>query len=89
MLIPRPRLNKSEFLVGTFHGRHDGAPVEVTSTRDDTRPEPYTWTCTCGVTRSFPTDDAVFATAWRHTHPMPVDRLRQWAARWMRHRTAR
>ncbi|MFF1779838.1 hypothetical protein [Streptomyces virginiae] len=82
------KLDESEFLVGTFHGRHDGVPAEVTSTRDDTRPEPHAWTCTCGVTRSFPTEDAAFSSAWRHTHPTPVDRLRQWAARWLCSRTA-
>ncbi len=38
------KLDESEFLVGTFHGRHDGVPAEVTSTRDDTRPEPHAWT---------------------------------------------
>ncbi|MFG2234876.1 hypothetical protein ACGFNX_33625 [Streptomyces sp. NPDC048723] len=82
-------LDESEFRVGTFHGSHDGAPVEVTATRDDTRSEPYTWTCTCGVTRSFTTEDAVFPTAWRHTHPGRLDWLRQWAARLLRTRQPR
>lgn len=83
------KLDKHELWAGTFHGRHDGAPAKVTATLDDTRPEPYAWTCTCGATRSFPTQDGVFDTAWRHTHPTRLDRLRQWTARLLRTRTAR
>ncbi|MFB7781882.1 hypothetical protein ACFC1D_04060 [Streptomyces vinaceus] len=83
------KLDESEFLVSTFHGRHDGVPAEVTSTRDDTRPKPYAWTCTCGTSRSFPTQDGVFDTAWRHTHPTRLDRLRQWTARLLRTRATR
>ncbi|MGW6876214.1 hypothetical protein [Streptomyces xanthophaeus] len=83
------KLDKNELWAGTFHGRHDGAPAKVTATRDDTRPEPYAWTCTCGASRSFPTKDDVFDTAWRHTHPTRLDRLRQWATRLLRTRHTR
>ncbi|MEU5632128.1 hypothetical protein ACH47C_23460 [Streptomyces rishiriensis] len=76
----KPQTN--EFRVGTYHGR----PVTVTSTRDDTRPEPYAWTCTCGASQTFPTEDGVDRTAWRHTHPTLLDRLRQKAARLLRTR---
>ncbi|GHG23007.1 hypothetical protein ACFFSH_28705 [Streptomyces filamentosus] len=75
------QLKESEFLFGTFHGRHDGAQATVTAVRDDTRSESYFWVCTCGASRSFHTENGVFATAWRHTHPTRVDRLRQWATR--------
>ncbi|WP_225638134.1 hypothetical protein [Streptomyces solaniscabiei] len=75
------KLHTNEFWVGTFHGRHGGLPAKVTATRDDTRPEPYAWTCTCGASRSVPTEHDVFPTAWRHTHPTRVDRLRSWATR--------
>ncbi|WP_030990026.1 hypothetical protein [Streptomyces sp. NRRL WC-3744] len=78
-----------EFWVGTFHGSHDGLPAKVTATRDDTRPEPYAWTCTCGASRSFPTEHGVGPTAWRHTHPTRFDRLRSWAARLFSARTTR
>ncbi|MEV5567931.1 hypothetical protein AB0L54_34515 [Streptomyces sp. NPDC052196] len=84
--LMKPQL-ETEFWVGTFHGSHDGTPAEVTATRDDTRPEPYVWTCTCGASHSFPTEHDVWPTAWRHTHPTRFDRLRSWAAR--RFRTAR
>ncbi|GGR45783.1 hypothetical protein AB0K71_17905 [Streptomyces syringium] len=80
------QLKENEFRVGTFHGRHDGAQAKVTAIRDDTRPEPYFWMCTCGASRSFLTEDAVFPTAWRHTHPTHLDRLRQWATRRLRAR---
>ncbi|WP_318275215.1 hypothetical protein [Streptomyces pharetrae] len=46
-------LQTTEFWVGTYHGRHDGCPATVTATRDDTRPEPFAWTCTCGASRCF------------------------------------
>ncbi|CCK32929.1 hypothetical protein BN159_p51 (plasmid) [Streptomyces davaonensis JCM 4913] len=81
------KLQENEFWVATFHGSHDGTTAKVIATRDDTRPEPYVWTCTCGVSRSFLTEHGVFPTAWRHTHPTRFDRLRSWAAR--RFRTAR
>ncbi|WP_030387943.1 hypothetical protein [Streptomyces sp. NRRL S-241] len=80
----KPQQPKTEFWTGTFHGSHDGLTVTVTATRDDTRPEPYAWTCSCGDSRSFPTNDDVFDSAWQHTHPGPVDRLRQWATRRLR-----
>ncbi len=83
------QLKENEYRFGTFHGRHDGAPAKVTAVRDDTRPEPYFWQCSCGATRSFPTEDGVFATAWRHTHPTRLDRLRQWTTRRLRTRRAR
>ncbi|MCW8101752.1 hypothetical protein [Streptomyces tauricus] len=70
-------LNPSEFWTGTYHGRHHGTQVTVTATRDDTRPEPYAWTCTCGASRTFPTQDSVDRAAWRHTHPTLRDQLRQ------------
>ncbi|MEU2391931.1 hypothetical protein [Streptomyces sp. NPDC007369] len=85
----KPQLQENEFWVGTFHGSHGGHPAEVTATRDDTRPEPYVWTCTCGASRSFPTEHGVFDTAWRHTHPTRLDRLRQWATRLLRTRDTR
>lgn len=75
------KLQETEFWVGTFHGRHDGLPAKVTATRDDTRDEPYVWTCTCGASQSFPTERGVFPTAWRHTHPICLGQLRQWADR--------
>lgn len=81
------KLQKNEFRVGTYHGRHDGASVKVTATRDDTRPEPYAWTCTCGASRSFPTEYGVDASAWRHTHPTRFDQLRQLVARLLRNRS--
>ncbi|MFJ6785577.1 hypothetical protein [Streptomyces yangpuensis] len=77
----KPQLENSEFWVGTFHGSHDGNRAKVTATHDDTRSEPYVWTCTCGASRSFRTAYDVWPTAWRHTHPSRFDRLRQWAAR--------
>ncbi|GHI04977.1 hypothetical protein AQI88_24185 [Streptomyces cellostaticus] len=80
---------QNAFWVGTYHGRHDGTPVTVTATRDDTRPEPYAWTCTCGAFQDFPTEHGLFPTAWRHTHPTRFDQLRQWAARRFRTRHAR
>ncbi|MCF3180011.1 hypothetical protein IPZ70_08660 [Streptomyces polychromogenes] len=76
----KPQLEQTEFWVGTFHGSHDGTKAKATATRDDTRPEPYAWTCTCGASRSFPTQDGVWNTAWQHTHPTLLDRLRSWAA---------
>ncbi|MFE6911934.1 hypothetical protein [Streptomyces erythrochromogenes] len=82
-------MQQTEFWAGTFHGSHDGRPAKITSTRDDTRPEPYAWTCSCGASRSFPTSDYVFDTAWKHTYPGPVDRLRHWAARQLRTRRTR
>ncbi|GGP80426.1 hypothetical protein [Streptomyces melanogenes] len=82
----KPQLEQAEFWVGTFHGSHDGTKAKVTATRDDTRPEPYIWTCTCGASRSVPTEHGVFDTAWRHTHPTRLDRLWSWARRF---RTAR
>ncbi|MDX2999790.1 hypothetical protein [Streptomyces scabiei] len=82
----KPQLEETEFWVGTFHGSHDGRPAKVTATRDDTRPEPYAWTCTCGASQTFPTEDGVWPTAWRHTHPTRLDRLRQKAARLLRTR---
>ncbi|SEB31830.1 hypothetical protein SAMN04490357_0214 [Streptomyces misionensis] len=83
----KTHLEQTEDWVGTFHGSHHGRPATVTATRDDTRPEPYAWTCTCGASQSFPTEDGVWPTAWRHTHPTRVDRLRSWVIR--RLRTAR
>ncbi|MFE9137815.1 hypothetical protein [Streptomyces sp. NPDC007355] len=85
------QVKENELRFATFHGRHDGALAKVTAVRDDTRSEPYLWVCTCGTSRSFLTEDGVFATAWRHTHPNRVDRLRQWATRRLqfRARTAR
>ncbi|MFD8023494.1 hypothetical protein ACFV6G_24100 [Streptomyces lavendulae] len=80
--------DKSEFWVGTFHGRHNGVLAKVTATCNDARPEPYIWTCTCGETQTFLTKDPVFPTAWRHTHPTPVDRLRHWATRLLHTRAA-
>ncbi|BAC75338.1 hypothetical protein AQJ43_36445 [Streptomyces avermitilis] len=79
-------LQTNEFWVGTYHGRHDGRLVKVTATRDDTRLEPYAWTCTCGASQTFPTEDGVDRTAWRHTHPTLWDRLRQKAALLLRTR---
>ncbi|MER7577475.1 hypothetical protein [Streptomyces sp. NPDC126514] len=72
---------QSGLWVGTFHGNHNGHPAKVTATRDDTRPEPYVWACTCGATRRLPTEDGVERTAWRHTHPTFWDHLKQKAAR--------
>ncbi|MFE1579294.1 hypothetical protein [Streptomyces fradiae] len=83
------QMKDTELRIGTFHGRHDGAPVKVTSVRDDTRHDPYFWLCSCGATRSFPTEDGVFPSAWRHAHPTRLDRLRQWATRLLRTRRAR
>ncbi|MGY3056794.1 hypothetical protein ACVWZD_001039 [Streptomyces sp. TE3672] len=74
----------TEFWVGTFHGSHAGLPAKVTATHDDTRPEPYVWTCTCGASQSFPTKYGLDRSAWRHTHPTLMDRLRQRAARYRR-----
>jgi len=82
------KLQKTEFRVGTYHGRHDGTQVKLTVIRDDTLPEPYTWTCTCGAFRNFPTEHGLDASAWRHTHPTRWDQLRQWAARLFRTRGA-
>ncbi|MFE1884164.1 hypothetical protein [Streptomyces diastatochromogenes] len=48
------KLQQKEFWGGTYHGRHDGTQAKVTATRDDTRPEPFAWTCTCGASQSFP-----------------------------------
>lgn len=81
--------NTNALWVGTYHGRHDGGPVTVTATRDDTRPEPFAWTCTCGASRSFPTEDGVDRTAWRHTHPTLFDQLKQKAARLLGTRSTR
>ncbi|GGZ89741.1 hypothetical protein GCM10010371_57030 [Streptomyces subrutilus] len=80
----KPQLEQTEFWVGTFHGSHDGTQAKVTATCDDTRPEPYAWTCTCGASRSFPTGNGVWTTAWQHTHPTHLVRLRSWAARRIR-----
>ncbi|MFD7785404.1 hypothetical protein ACFV4Q_20260 [Streptomyces nojiriensis] len=78
----KPQLQlKSKFWTGTFHGSHDGRPAKITATCADTRTEPYAWTSSYGESRSYPTKDDVFDTARRHTHPRPVDRLPQWAAR--------
>ncbi|MEU6603405.1 hypothetical protein [Streptomyces flaveolus] len=85
----KTHLEQTEFWVGTFHGSHGGLPAKVTATRDDTRPEPYAWTCRCGASRSFPTEHGVFPTAWRHTHPTRFDRLRSWATCLLTARTAR
>ncbi|WP_405681926.1 hypothetical protein [Streptomyces sp. NBC_00057] len=70
--------------IGTYHGRHDGTQATATATRDDTSPEPYAWTCTCGATRTLPTEEGLHHSAWRHTHPTLMDRLRQRAARYRR-----
>lgn len=78
----------TEFWVGTFHGSHAGLPAKVTATHDDTRPEPYVWTCTCGASQSFRTKHDLFPTAWRHTHPTRSDQLRQWVDQ-LRQRAAR
>ncbi|MCL7429763.1 hypothetical protein [Streptomyces sp. YS415] len=86
---PHTELRTNEFWVGTYHGRHDGRPATVTATRDDTRPEPFAWTCTCGASRSFATEDGVDRTAWRHTHPTLFDQLKQKAARLLRTRSSR
>ncbi|MEU8550534.1 hypothetical protein AB0C81_26735 [Streptomyces roseoverticillatus] len=83
------KLQKNEFWVGTFHGRHDGTQATVTATRDDARLEPYVWTCTCGASQSFPTQYGLDSSAWRHTHPTRFDQLRQWATRRFRTRTTR
>jgi hypothetical protein len=85
----KPQLQMTEFWVGTFHGSHDGLPAKVTAARDDTRDEPYVWTCTCGASRSLPTEHDMWPTAWRYTHPTRLDRLRSWAARLFSARTAR
>ncbi|MFI8343949.1 hypothetical protein ACIF8W_28310 [Streptomyces sp. NPDC085639] len=79
--------DENELWASTFHG-HDGVPTEVTATRDDACPEPHAWTCTCGATRSFPTQNAVFPTDWRHTHAICLDRLRSAATRLLRTRTS-
>ncbi|MFJ3714027.1 MULTISPECIES: hypothetical protein [unclassified Streptomyces] len=71
----------NEFWIGTYHGRHDGTQVVLTTTRNDTRTEPYTWTCTCGTSRGFAAAYALDRSAWRHTHPTLLDRLQQRAAR--------
>lgn len=76
-----------ELWVGTYHGHHDGAPATATATRDDTRPEPYAWTCTCGAFRNFPTEHGLARSAWQHTHPTLRTRMRQWAVRRLRTRT--
>ncbi|MFK0120786.1 hypothetical protein [Streptomyces sp. NPDC090994] len=78
------KLETNEFWVGTYHGRHDSRTVTVTVTRDDSCPKPFAWTCTCGASRSFPTEDGVDRTAWRHTHPTLFDQLRHKAARLLR-----
>ncbi|MDQ1051939.1 hypothetical protein [Streptomyces sp. V4I2] len=64
---------------------HHTRPSEETP-RDDTRPEPFACTCTCGASQTFPTEDGVDRTAWRHTHPTFRDQLRQKAARLLRTR---
>ncbi|WP_329391523.1 hypothetical protein OG625_39970 (plasmid) [Streptomyces sp. NBC_01351] len=79
----------NQLWIGTYHGRHDGTQVTVTATRDDTLLEPYAWTCTCGATRSFAVDHGLARSAWRHTHPTLVDRLRPWVARLRRTRRTR
>ncbi|MEV4872866.1 hypothetical protein [Streptomyces syringium] len=81
--------NANEVWVGTYHGRHDGTPVTVTATRDDTRPEPYAWTCTCGASETFPTEYGIDRSAWRHTHPTLWDHLLHKAARLLRTRNTR
>ncbi|GAA2639504.1 hypothetical protein [Streptomyces spororaveus] len=85
----KPQTPKTEFWTGILHGSHNSLPAKITATRDDTRPEPYAWRCTCGESRSFPTNDDVFDTAWQHTHPRPLDGLRQRAARQRRTRHTR
>ncbi|WP_331727112.1 hypothetical protein [Streptomyces sp. NBC_00280] len=64
--------------VGTFHGHHSGTKVVATATRTDSAPLPYGWDCSCGIGQRFPTEDGIFDSAWRHTHP---PRWRSWARR--------
>ncbi|MGY3200199.1 hypothetical protein [Streptomyces sp. TE5632] len=61
---------------------------QATATRDDTRPAPYGWTCTCGASHRFLETYGLDRSAWRHTHPTLLDQLRQWAARLLRTRSA-
>ncbi|MGW2425561.1 hypothetical protein ACWC0C_41050 [Streptomyces sp. NPDC001709] len=79
----------NEFWVGTYHGRHDARPAKVTATCDDTLPEPYAWTCTCGASHRFTTVHDCDRSALRHAYPTRLDRLWQWAARLFRTRSAR
>ncbi|MBC7267491.1 hypothetical protein ACF09G_32255 [Streptomyces albogriseolus] len=55
--------------VGTFHGHHDGTRVAAIATRSDSARLPYSWECSCGIGQRFPTEDGIFHSAWRHTHP--------------------
>ncbi|MGR8012250.1 hypothetical protein [Streptomyces hypolithicus] len=79
----------NQLWIGTYHGRHDDTKAKITATRDDdtgddARPEPYAWACTCGATRAFATGYDLHISAWRHTHPTRLDRMRQRAARYRR-----
>ncbi|MFE5596278.1 hypothetical protein [Streptomyces sp. NPDC056549] len=47
------------------------------------------WLCSCGATRSFPTEDGVFPSTLRHTHPTHMDQLPQRTTRRLRTRRAR
>ncbi|MGW6841311.1 hypothetical protein [Streptomyces sp. NPDC054958] len=67
----------NQLWIGTYHGRHNGTQVAVIATHDDSRTEPYAWTCTCGASRSFAAQHGLARSAWRHTHPTLLDRLRQ------------
>ncbi|CAM5293371.1 hypothetical protein GCM10010329_80700 [Streptomyces spiroverticillatus] len=79
----------TQFWIGTYHGRHDGTQAKATATRDDTRPEPYAWACICGASRAFADRHEMDLSAWRHTHPTRLDRMRQHRARRWRARQAR
>ncbi|MFF3958836.1 hypothetical protein ACFYY1_37375 [Streptomyces sp. NPDC001890] len=71
-------LRSGRWVIGTFHGNHDGTKVVVAATRDDSAPLPYGWECTCGIGQRFPGEGDVFNSAWRHVHP---PRWRAWARR--------
>ncbi|MCE0446814.1 hypothetical protein LT493_26150 [Streptomyces tricolor] len=73
----------------TYHGLHDGTKVTIKAARDDTHPEPYGWTCTCGVSHRSSSYYDCDRSALRHAYPTLLDRLRQWAARQFRTRRAR
>jgi len=61
-------------LCGIHYGRHDGARVTATATRDDSQTLPYGWQCTCGASQRFPSEYDLERSAFRHTHPTRWDR---------------
>ncbi|MBD0844222.1 hypothetical protein [Streptomyces sp. TRM68416] len=66
------------WVIGTFHGGHDGTHVVAIATRDDSAPLPYGWECSCGIGQRFADEGGMRASAWRHVHP---PRWRAWARR--------